>query len=277
MSVDSADEKTDEVQYHGNCHCGSFKFSLTVPPIKAAMQCNCSICSRKGYLHYFLNNNDALKVKPGSGTLSVYSFGKGKVRHKFCPTCSTAVVVEAEFSEHKTSLGVNIRALKHGEVDVDALQIKKYDGTALEPKYQPFAPAAKASEVLGSDSELKLYSGSCHCQAVCYTTKYTPLEKSEVLTCNCSWCARNADMWIYPPVEDVDFQGEENLTIYRFGEISVHGFCKVCGVDVVNRFIDPETQIAHRPINIRTMDNVDLEALEVTADDGWSREPLYQI
>lgn len=32
--------------YHGNCHCGSFKYSVKIPELKRATTCNCSICSR---------------------------------------------------------------------------------------------------------------------------------------------------------------------------------------------------------------------------------------
>ncbi len=33
-------------EYHGNCHCGNFRFSVKLAPLKQVMACNCSICSR---------------------------------------------------------------------------------------------------------------------------------------------------------------------------------------------------------------------------------------
>lgn len=40
---------TDEEElkiYHGNCHCGAFKFSAKIPELKSARTCNCSLCLR---------------------------------------------------------------------------------------------------------------------------------------------------------------------------------------------------------------------------------------
>lgn len=32
--------------YKGNCHCGNFKFSITVPELKKVRPCDCSICTK---------------------------------------------------------------------------------------------------------------------------------------------------------------------------------------------------------------------------------------
>lgn len=81
-------------------------------------------------------------------------------------------------------------------------------------------------------------------------------------------------MWIYPQNSSVDFLGtEQNLTIYTFGTgRAVHGFCGVCGVDVVNKIAKhPQLGVDLRPVNVRTIDGVDLEKLEVSKVDGWAR------
>lgn len=37
--------------YRGNCHCGRFRFELSLPGnIETAMACTCSLCVIKGYL-----------------------------------------------------------------------------------------------------------------------------------------------------------------------------------------------------------------------------------
>lgn len=33
-------------EYHGNCHCGLFRFRLNIAPLTILWTCNCSICSR---------------------------------------------------------------------------------------------------------------------------------------------------------------------------------------------------------------------------------------
>lgn len=32
--------------YHGNCHCGAFRFAVQLPELKDVHACNCSICVR---------------------------------------------------------------------------------------------------------------------------------------------------------------------------------------------------------------------------------------
>lgn len=32
--------------YHGNCHCGAFKFSVRLPELKEVFKCDCSICTK---------------------------------------------------------------------------------------------------------------------------------------------------------------------------------------------------------------------------------------
>lgn len=80
-------------------------------------------------------------------------------------------------------------------------------------------------------------------------------------------------MWIYPPIASVNLLGtEDKLTNYLFGpQRAYHGFCGVCGVDVVNRVdLHPKFKAPVRPINVRTMDNVELDDLKIDKADGWS-------
>ncbi|MEY4579146.1 MAG: hypothetical protein RL701_3849, partial [Pseudomonadota bacterium] len=39
--------------YKGSCHCGNVSYEVTTDLAKV-MQCNCSICSRSGYLLTFV-------------------------------------------------------------------------------------------------------------------------------------------------------------------------------------------------------------------------------
>ena len=32
--------------YHGNCHCGAFRFAVRLPEVRDVYACNCSICVR---------------------------------------------------------------------------------------------------------------------------------------------------------------------------------------------------------------------------------------
>jgi hypothetical protein len=40
-------EPTEQLHtYHGNCHCGAFKFAVKLPEVNDVYACNCSICVR---------------------------------------------------------------------------------------------------------------------------------------------------------------------------------------------------------------------------------------
>jgi hypothetical protein len=67
--------------YHGNCHCGAFKFSIKVPELTEVTECNCSICFKKGYKWVF-PGEDGFTVEKGEGCLKEYEFGQKATTHK---------------------------------------------------------------------------------------------------------------------------------------------------------------------------------------------------
>jgi hypothetical protein len=71
------------VTYRGNCHCGSFIFEVELPELKQAYECNCSICSKKGYLWQFPPPGGFRVVKgdPDAG-LTTYRFANMTYQHK---------------------------------------------------------------------------------------------------------------------------------------------------------------------------------------------------
>lgn len=74
--------------YSGSCHCGQIKFDVD-GEFEHVIECNCSHCSRKGYLLWFVPRID-LHVKSPVSELSVYEFNKHVIKHFFCPTCGCA-------------------------------------------------------------------------------------------------------------------------------------------------------------------------------------------
>jgi hypothetical protein len=56
----SADAPT--ATYKASCHCGAFSYSVTAsPPLNGpnatVLECNCSICTRNGYLFIYVPND----------------------------------------------------------------------------------------------------------------------------------------------------------------------------------------------------------------------------
>jgi hypothetical protein len=75
-------EATPELKtYYGNCHCGAFKFNVKLPELKSVLECNCSICSRKGYQWVFPSAGNFI-IEKGEGTLKDYEFGPCSMAHK---------------------------------------------------------------------------------------------------------------------------------------------------------------------------------------------------
>lgn len=67
--------------YHGNFHCGAFKFSIKIPELKEVTECNCSICFKKGYKWIFPGEGGFTVVK-GEESLKEYEFGQKATVHK---------------------------------------------------------------------------------------------------------------------------------------------------------------------------------------------------
>ena len=71
--------------YKGSCHCGNISFQVE-GEISGAMACNCSICSRKGALMWFVPR-DKLQLLTSEQAMSTYTFNKHVIKHRFCSTC----------------------------------------------------------------------------------------------------------------------------------------------------------------------------------------------
>ena len=73
--------------YKGSCHCGEITFEVRrEKPIEVLIDCNCSICSKKGLVHTPVEN-DELVILSGEDRLSLYRFGSMTATYWFCPRC----------------------------------------------------------------------------------------------------------------------------------------------------------------------------------------------
>jgi len=59
--------------------------------LTSAVQCNCSICARSGFLHWRIER-EQLRILTPWEHLSSYILGTGKARHFFCPVCESALL-----------------------------------------------------------------------------------------------------------------------------------------------------------------------------------------
>ncbi len=115
------------VQARGGCHCGAVRFSVTLPDRPELLDCNCSMCSKTGYLHLIVDKAD-FTLECGGEALTDYRFGSGTAHHLFCRTCGIKSFYVPR--SHPDSYSVNWRALDG--VDDVAVTVRAYDGRHWE-------------------------------------------------------------------------------------------------------------------------------------------------
>ena len=72
--------------YKGSFHCGAVEYQLEAPEGIECQECNCSICSKSGYLHLNVPKSK-FKLLKGEDNISTYTFSSGEAKHKFCKIC----------------------------------------------------------------------------------------------------------------------------------------------------------------------------------------------
>jgi len=90
----------------------------------SVVECNCTHCSRKGYLLWFVPRAQ-MKLVASPDPLPVYLFNKHAIRHHFCPNCGCAPFAFGE-NQGQEMAAINIRCLE----DVDPATVKRipFDG-----------------------------------------------------------------------------------------------------------------------------------------------------
>jgi hypothetical protein len=115
------------MKYTGSCHCGQVKFEVE-GDIKDVLDCNCSICARKGALLWGTQaGNFRLLTSPER--LGSYRFNKKAVAHQFCPTCGMHPFGQGKDRSGLDFVMVNVRCLDG--LDLGSLNVQQFDGRAL--------------------------------------------------------------------------------------------------------------------------------------------------
>lgn len=112
--------------YLGGCHCGRVRFQVT-GDLKSVTECNCSICVRKGYLHWIIPPSQ-FKLLAGDDQLTTYRFNTGTARHHFCRHCGIHSFYVPRSDPDK--IDVNVRCLEG--IDLSGLEIRHFDGRHWE-------------------------------------------------------------------------------------------------------------------------------------------------
>lgn len=111
----------------GGCHCGAVRFEVVWPEDIDPIHCNCSICSKKGYLHLIVPESN-FNLLQGAHDLVEYRFNTGVAIHKFCRICGIHSFYTPR--SHPDCVDVNVNALDEGHGR--EFRIIEFDGTNWE-------------------------------------------------------------------------------------------------------------------------------------------------
>ena len=111
----------------GGCHCGRVRFEVIAPAKLEVTDCNCSICSKYGYLHLIVPA-DRFKLLSGRESLSTYSFNTHVAKHFFCSTCGVKSFYIPR--SHPDGISVNARCLDSDTIE--SMSVTPFDGRDWE-------------------------------------------------------------------------------------------------------------------------------------------------
>ena len=114
------------MKYKGSCHCQAVKFEVEAPESIEVEDCNCSVCSKFGFLHLIVPSS-RFKILSGEDNLTTYTFNTGVAKHTFCKTCGAKPFYIPR--SNPDGVDVNVRCLDERPADIT---IVPFDGQNWE-------------------------------------------------------------------------------------------------------------------------------------------------
>jgi hypothetical protein len=112
------------MHYQGSCHCGALAFEAE-GEIDQVIECNCSYCSRKGSLLWFVPRAK-FTLRSGADQASIYQFNTHRIEHRFCPNCGVQPFAFGKDPSGAEMAAINVRCLD--DIDLTTLKRYQYDG-----------------------------------------------------------------------------------------------------------------------------------------------------
>lgn len=102
---------TSESSFHkANCHCGAVRFTVKLsPPLNEypTSSCNCSICTKNGYLLVYPPITD-VTFERGQDGLKSYRFATRQAEHQFCGECGSSCFLTLPEEPESEFVAVNV-------------------------------------------------------------------------------------------------------------------------------------------------------------------------
>jgi hypothetical protein len=122
-------------KHSGGCHCGRVRFEITAPEEILVHDCNCSICSKSGYLGLLVSRS-RFTLLEGDECLTSYTFNTGVAKHLFCRYCGIKSFYVPR--SHPHGYNVNLRCLDPGTVK--NMTVRPFNGQEWEKHTSEFLP-----------------------------------------------------------------------------------------------------------------------------------------
>ena len=123
--------------YQGSCHCKAIQFEIDAPEDLEVEDCNCSICSKAGFLHLILPLSK-FKLLQGEDAITTYTFNTGVAKHTFCKHCGNKPFYTPR--SNPDGIDINVRCL---DTQPKSLTIEKFDGQNWEDNAHKVAHKSK--------------------------------------------------------------------------------------------------------------------------------------
>ena len=122
----------------GGCHCGAVQIEVLAPDEIEVQECNCSMCSKVGFLHYIVPKS-RFRLLSGKDKIATYTFNTGVAKHLFCSICGVKSFYVPR--SHPDGYSVNFRCLNAD--DFKSVLTTEFDGKHWEKHVSELAPLEK--------------------------------------------------------------------------------------------------------------------------------------
>lgn len=123
------------VWLEGGCHCAAVRFRVraAIEPTLAVIDCNCTMCTKKGILHLIVPACD-FQMLCDESALGLYQFNTRVARHYFCKACGISPFYVPR--SNPDGMDVNARCLDMFSTGLDLakLSIEPFDGQNWEDR-----------------------------------------------------------------------------------------------------------------------------------------------
>lgn len=100
---------------------------MAAPAALTVADCNCSICSKVGYLHLIVSAGNFALIS-GREDLTTYTFNTGVAKHLFCAHCGVKAFYIPR--SHPDGVSVNARCIE-GDT-IESMAVEPFDGRRWE-------------------------------------------------------------------------------------------------------------------------------------------------